>query len=251
MRLIQFPIGIFGVAMAMAALPALSEHAVKGDMDKLREDFSFALRLLFFITVPAMAGLIALREPIVNILFQRGVFDYMATIGTADALLFYSTGIWAIVGMRVVTSTFYSLQDTKTPVRIAVIAMITNIVMSIILMGPLRHSGLAFANSIASGLNFILLFYILKRKLGRIDARRILRSFMKVCIASAVMGVSGRIILHGEIWMLSERLIEKAVYLSGTIILCLGIYLIICYLLRSDEMDYVYSALRSILRRDL
>src|SRR4030066_1096648 len=80
MRLIQFPIGIFGVAMGMAVLPALSEHAVKGEFDKLKDDFSFALRLLFFITIPAMAGLIALREPIVNILFQRGKFDYTATV---------------------------------------------------------------------------------------------------------------------------------------------------------------------------
>jgi putative peptidoglycan lipid II flippase len=89
MRLIQFPIGIFGVAMGMAILPSLSEHAVKGDFERLREDFSFALRLLFFISVPAMAGLIALREPIVNLLFQRGQFDYTATKGTAEALLFY------------------------------------------------------------------------------------------------------------------------------------------------------------------
>ena len=75
MRLIQFPIGIFGVAMGTAILPTLSEHAAKGNIDLLREDFSFALRLLFFISIPAMAGLIALREPIVNLLFQRGQFD--------------------------------------------------------------------------------------------------------------------------------------------------------------------------------
>ena len=75
MRLIQFPIGIFGVAMGMAVLPALSEHAARGETDRLREDFSYALRLLFFITVPAMAGLIALRGPIVNLLFVRGRFD--------------------------------------------------------------------------------------------------------------------------------------------------------------------------------
>src|SRR4030066_2469311 len=92
MRLIQFPIGIFGVAMGMAVLPALSEHAVKGEFDKLKDDFSFALRFLFFITVPAMVGLIALREPIVNMLFERGNFDYAATIGTSQALLFYSLG---------------------------------------------------------------------------------------------------------------------------------------------------------------
>ncbi len=85
-----------------------------------------------------MAGLIALREPIVNILFQYGKFDYAATIGTAGALLFYAFGIWSIVGVRVVTSGFYSMQDTRTPVKVAVIALAANIVFSIILMKPLQ-----------------------------------------------------------------------------------------------------------------
>src|SRR5512140_2210161 len=163
MRLVQFPIGIFGVAMGMAVLPTLSEHAVKGDMEKLREDFSFALRLLFFIAVPSMAGLIALREPIVNLLFQRGQFDYAATRGTAEALLFYSMGIWSIVGVRVLTTTFYSMQDTKTPVKLAAIDMASNLLLSLALMGPMRHSGLALANALASGINFLLLGYFLRK----------------------------------------------------------------------------------------
>ncbi len=244
MRLIQFPIGIFGVAIGMAALPALSEHAVRGEFEKLKEDFSFALRLLFFITVPAMTGLIALREPIVNILFQRGVFDYRATSGTADALFFYSMGIWAIVGVRVVTATFYSLNDTKTPVKVAVAAMVLNIALSVLLMGPLRHSGLAFANSIASSANFVLLFLFLRQRLGRIDARRILGSFVRICIASAVMGLSGWLILKGEIWTLSGRVMEKALLLSGTIALCLFIYVAMSLLLKGDEMGYIYEKIK-------
>ncbi len=244
MRLIQFPIGIFGVAMGMAALPALSEHAVRGDMDKLREDFSFALRLLFFITIPAMAGLMALREPIVNVLFQRGVFDYTATAGTSEALLFYSVGIWAIVGVRVVTATFYSLNDTKTPVKVAVIAMIVNILISIILMGPMRHAGLAFANAIASGVNFALLFYFLRKRLGRIDTRRILRSFIRICAASGIMAISGWLILRGEAWKTSGMIVEKAAYLSVTILVCLAIYSTVCLLLKSDEIDYIYHVIK-------
>jgi putative peptidoglycan lipid II flippase len=249
MRLIQFPIGIFGVAMGMAVLPALSEHAVKGEMEKLREDFSFALRLLFFITVPAMTGLIALREPIVNILFQRGVFDYPATRGTAEALLFYSLGIWAIVGVRVVTATFYSLKDTRTPVKIAVIAMLTNIVMSLLLMGPLRHSGLALSNAIASMVNFLLLFYFLRQRLGRIDARRILTSFIRISVASAVMGVSGWWMLHGHIWTLPGRAMEKAIYLSGTIMVCLCIYVTVSFLLRGNELAYIHGMIKNRLNR--
>lgn len=245
MRMIQFPVGIFGVAMGMAVLPSLSEHAVKRDIERLREDFSFALRLLFFISVPAMAGLIALREPIVNLLFQRGHFDYTAAKGTSEALLCYSIGIWSIVGVRVVTSTFYSMQDTKTPVRIAIVGVTVNLVLSLILMNPLRHSGLALANALASGVNFSLLFYALRKKLIRVDARRILKSFVKICTASAVMGVSGWSVLHGEMWAVSGRSVEKTIYLSGTIVLCLCVYLIISFLLKGDEMNYLYERIKS------
>ena len=244
MRLIQFPIGIFGVAMGMAVLPMLSEHAVKGDFDKLRDDFSFALRLLFFITIPAMAGLIALREPIVNILFQRGRFDYIATVGTAQALLFYSLGIWSIVGVRVVIASFYSMQDTKTPVKVAVIALAANVIFSIILMKPLKHSGLAFANTIASVVNFTLLFFFLRRKLKRVDAKRIFRSFVKTIFASSVTGLMGWMLLHGEVWKIHGGTLNKVFYLGGTITLCIGIYLFLSYLLKSEEFSYVIGMVK-------
>lgn len=239
MRLIQFPIGIFGVAMGMAVLPTLSEHAVKGDFNKLRDDFSFALRLLFFITIPAMAGLVALREPIVNILFQRGRFDYIATVGTAQALLFYSLGIWSIVGVKVVAASFYSMQDTRTPVKVAVIALAANVILSIILMKPLKHGGLAFANTIASGINFTLLFFFLRRKLKGVDGKRIFCSFVKTIFASSVTGLTGWMLLHGEEWKLHGGTLNKVFYLGGTIALCIGIYLFFSYLLKSEEFSYV------------
>jgi putative peptidoglycan lipid II flippase len=249
MRLIQFPIGIFGVAMGMAILPTLSEHAVKGEFDRLRDDFSFALRLLFFITIPAMAGLIALREPIVNILFQRGKFDYVATVGTAQALLFYSIGIWSIVGVRVVTASFYSMQDTKTPVKVAVIALAANVIFSIILMKPLKHSGLAFANALASGVNFLLLFFFLRRKLKRVDTKRILNSFIKIIFASSVMGVIGWMLLHGELWHIHGSTLNKAFYLSGTIAICIVTYLLLSYLLKSEEVSYIIEMVKQKFRR--
>ncbi|MBE0426336.1 MAG: murein biosynthesis integral membrane protein MurJ [Nitrospirae bacterium] len=244
MRLIQFPIGIFGVAMGMAILPTLSQHAVKGDLEKLRGDFSFALRLLFFITVPAMAGLIALREPIVNILFQRGKFDYAATIGTAQALLFYSMGIWSIVGVRVITASFYSLQDTKTPVKVAVISLAANVLFSVILMNPLQHSGLALANALASFVNFSLLFFFFKKKLKAVDASRIFWSFVKAGVASFIMAVIGWMLLHGEIWQISGATINKALYLSGTIVLCVAVYFFCSYLMKSEEFFYVLEMLK-------
>lgn len=248
MRLIQFPVGIFGVAMGMAVLPALSEHAVKGNFDGLREDFSFALRLLFFITVPAMAGLIALREPIVNLLFQRGEFDYLATRKTAEALMFYSIGIWSIVGVRVVTATFYSMQDTRTPVKVAAVGVTTNVILSLLLMGPMMHSGLALANALASGLNFSLLFYFLRRKLDRVDTKQIAISFMKTGTASVIMGVIGWAVLHGDLWEKTGDSMQKLLYLVVTIMLCIAAYVIISRLLRNEELEYIYKSLGNKLR---
>jgi putative peptidoglycan lipid II flippase len=249
MRLIQFPIGIFGVTMGMAVLPTLSEHAVHGKYDKLSEEFSFALRLLFFITVPAMAGLIALREPIVNILFQRGKFDYIATVGTAEALFFYSLGIWSIVGVRVVTACFYSMQDTKTPVKIAVIALVANVLFCLLLMQPLKHSGLALANTFASMLNFILLFTFLRKKLISIDTKRIVSSFLKTLFASIIMGVLGMLLLHGDWWTQHSDTLRKAFALAGTVSICIIIYIVLSFILRNEECYYVLRTIKQKILR--
>ena len=186
-RLVQFPLGVFAIALATAVLPSLSKHAAVSDMEGLRSSFSYALRLVFFVTIPAMFGLIILREPIVRLLFQRGAFDPATTRLTAEALLYYAVGLWAFSGVRIVVSAFYALQDTKTPVKIAVVSLVVNIFLSILLMGPMRHGGLALATSLASGVNLICLIIALRRRLGRIGARSILQSVLKSTVCAALM----------------------------------------------------------------
>jgi putative peptidoglycan lipid II flippase len=250
MRLIQFPIGVFGVAMGMAVLPSLSAHARDRDYERLREDFSFALRLLFFISVPSMAGLIALREPIVNVLFQRGQWDHAATQGTALALLFYSLGIWAVVGTRVVTSTFYSMEDTRTPVKVAALALLVNIALSLLLMGPMLHAGLALAHALAATLNFIVLFSLLRRTLGRLDTRRILGSLVRTASASFLMVLPGAALLRGELWSTPGNSPLKAGYLAGTIAICAALYFFIAWAMRSEELGFVLNSIRQRFRRE-
>jgi putative peptidoglycan lipid II flippase len=249
MRLMQFPLGIFAVSMGMAALPMLSEHAVKGDFDKLREDFSFSLRLLFYVSVPAMAGLIALREPIVNLLFQRGTFDYTATQATAEALMFYSLGIWATGGVRIMSVTFYSMKDTKTPVKTNALGVVVNIIFCYLLYEPLKHSGIALAYALAFSVNFILLFLFIRKKLEKIDTGKIFRSFIKTCIAAGIMGLIGASILRGNLWQLSGNTVVKVLYLSGTIALCVGAYFFLTYLLKSEECLYIIDLAKKKLRR--
>ncbi len=198
-RLIQFPLGIFGIAMATAVLPAFARQSVCGQQDAMRETFRHAIKLVLFITLPAMAGLIVLREPIVSLLFQRGAFDQQSMRLTAGALLYYGMGLWAFSTVRIVLNVFYALADTRTPVRMAGISIAANLLLGAILMGPMGHQGLALAVSIASALNLCLLVVALRKRLGALGGRDIGRSLTKSAICAAFMGFC--------IWMAAMRLL--------------------------------------------
>ena len=163
MRLIHFPLGLFGIALATALLPTMAALSAQGDLAGLRLKLSFGLRFVLFITLPAMIGLIFLRVPIVHVLFEHGHFTSQATLNTASAVLFYALGLWAFAGARITIPTFYALQDTTTPARIGIITMILNIILSLLLMGPLVHNGLALATSLSAMVNFLTLIIILQK----------------------------------------------------------------------------------------
>jgi len=188
-RLMQFPLGVFGVALATAVLPHYSSYVAKQEYKRLKRMLSFALRMGFLIILPSAAGLIALRFPLIRLFFQRGAFTALSTSRTAYTLFFYCLGLFAYAGVKIIAPVFYSFQDTKTPLRIAVIAMLANIVLNLLLMIPLREGGLALATSLSSTLNFFLLFFTLKRRLGDIEERRILNSFVKILFSAIIMGI--------------------------------------------------------------
>ena len=165
MRLVQFPLGIFGVAMATAILPSLSSHAAKGAHEELRATVNFGLRMVFFIILPSMVGLMLLRTPIIHLFFEHGAFSALDTIGTASALLGFSVGLWAFASYRILAMAFYSLQDTRTPAAVAVVSVILNIGLSLWLMTPLAHTGLALAAALAAIGNTLILATILGRRL--------------------------------------------------------------------------------------
>jgi len=187
-RLVQFPLGIFAIATATAVLPSLSKQAAENDFKGLRDTFGYALNLVFFITIPAMIGLIVLREPIVALLFKRGAFDAETTRLTAVALLYYCVGLWAFSAVRIVVSMFYALQDTRTPVKMAVVSIAVNILLGVILMGPLGHGGLALATSLASMVNLFLLVLALRKKIGMLGWRRIITSTARSLANALLMG---------------------------------------------------------------
>jgi putative peptidoglycan lipid II flippase len=237
-RLVQFPLGIFGIALATATLPSLSRHAQEGDIDGLKDSFAYAMGLIFFIMLPATVGLMVLGEPIVALLLERGAFDPATTRATTSALFYYAVGLTAFAAVRIVVSVFYALQDASTPMRVAVLSLAANIVFSLALMGPMLHNGLALAISLASSLNLFVLMWLLRQRLGFIGGRAILRSFMRSLFCALAMGavvalgrslflgfepvgfgrlfagVFGCIILGGAVFALCARLLKSPEYFS-------------------------------------
>jgi len=194
-RLVQFPLGIFAVAAATAVLPSFSVNAAQRDFESIRKTLIKALKLVFFFTLPAMAGLIVLRKPIIILLFKRGLFDLRAAGLTAEALLYFSLGLWAYSASRVLVTVFYGLQDARTPAKIAVMAIIFNIMFCFLFLKPLGHGGLALATAMAAVLQFTFLTYAARSKIGSIFCSDLIKTIAKSIISSVFMGMSVWVLL--------------------------------------------------------
>ncbi len=244
MRLIQFPLGIFGVALATAILPTLSAQAARGALDELRTTIGFGLRMIFFIILPAMLGLILLRYPIVHLVFEHGSFTKADTLATATALLCYAVGLWAFAGVRIIVSAFYSLQDTRTPAVTAGIAVGANIFLSLWLMTLLDAAGLALATALASMLNGSILVAVLHRRLGRVDWGSIVRSACRVLGACIPMALICLWVAGASMWTASGNWMLKSAALFGGIGLSITTYLGVHIMLGSEELDVVMGMVK-------
>jgi len=188
-RLMQVPVGVFGIAVAVAVFPTLSHQAARKESLLFKQTLSNGLRSVLFLTIPAAAGLIALRTPIVQALFEQGRFDSYDTLVTAQALLFYAPGVIGYSAQQVLNRAFYAIQDTRTPVLVGIVTILLNIGLSFLLIQPLGHRGLALAYSLAGGVNMLLLLAFLRPKLGALDGRRLLWSMFLTSACSLVMAV--------------------------------------------------------------
>lgn len=187
-RLLYFPLGVFGVAIATVSLPAFSKLISTGDNQGALASFYSALRLIFFLSIPSTVFLCVAGQPVVSVLYQYGRFKYSDTVSTASALLFYCLGLFAFAAIRVTVSLFYSLKDAKTPVKISVLAVIFNIITNLLLMRPLSFRGLALAASLSGALNFSLLLRALNKKIGPLNFRFLRSGFLRALTASLGMG---------------------------------------------------------------
>jgi putative peptidoglycan lipid II flippase len=242
-RVMEFPLGIFGIALATAALPSMSAQAARREFAALRATLDWALRMAAFVAVPATVGLVILGGPIVRLLFQRGEFNAADAALTAQALAGYAVGLPAFSATRIAAQTFYALGDTRTPVMAGFVSVAVNVVMALLLMWPLRHAGLALASSLSSYVNLLVLAWLLRRRLAGPGGAPLWWSLARTLGASAALAawclaLSGLLpgvpapAGRGVVWMIVTLVGGVAVYAAGA------------GALRSEELGSLLGMLR-------
>jgi putative peptidoglycan lipid II flippase len=186
-RFMQFPIGVFGVAIATAALPPLSRSAAREDYAEFRRTLTHALALVFLLCIPSAAGLAVLGRPIIALIFEHGRFTAFDTVQTGDALAAYSLGLAGYAAVKILSPAFYALGDARTPMLISLGSIVVNYAMNSVLVRAFGHVGLAFSTSTVALVNFLLLALLMRRRLGRLEGRRLGETVMKICLATLPM----------------------------------------------------------------
>jgi putative peptidoglycan lipid II flippase len=259
----QFPIGLFGVAVGTAAIPVLSRLAGEGKIKDFRDTVSSSMNLVFLMTLPSACGLIVLGEPIVRLIYERGKFDATATSMTAIALAGYSIGLTGYAAIKILSPAFYALDDAKTPMMISIASIGVNFVGSYFLREWLSqygvtpetphgygHVGVALATSIVALVNFFALALLMRRRIKRLNGRDIFFSFTKIAAASAILSIVSYTTYH---FLLNRFGAESfTIRLAEAFVpIALGgiCFVIAAKLMRVTELEKLYGMLRRKLAR--
>ncbi|MDH7479786.1 MAG: murein biosynthesis integral membrane protein MurJ [Syntrophomonadaceae bacterium] len=240
-KLVLLPQGVIVMAVGTAVFPALATRAASGYLGQYVDTLRRSLNMVLLITLPCGVGLAVLRDPIVRLLFARGAFDERAAVMTSFALLCFSVGLIGQCLNPVITRGFYALQDTVTPVKIGVMTVGLNLVFALILVGPMKHGGLALANSIAAVFNVIVLLCVLKKKVTELDIASLKMCFFKLLAASAVMAAAVAVLDRTLVYYIPG----PGIFLGLRVLLDIGagviIYFSACAALKLDEFYYLQN----------
>jgi putative peptidoglycan lipid II flippase len=248
-RILHLPIGLVGVAVSAATLPALSRAVALGRRDEFRETFSFAIRLVLLFTVPATVGLVVLAHPIVRLIFEQGRFGAEDSLQVAAALQCYAIGLISFAAVKIVTDGFYALQDIRAPMLASVLGMGSNLALNWLFVVELGydHRGLALATSGTTALSLLVLWLSFRRRsgLGGLDGRRTLSTLLKTMAASALMGaLSYGVFRWLDATLGHESVGARLLQVGAAIAVALAAYFGGCKLLRVRELDQIRSIWR-------
>ena len=248
-RFMQFPIGVFGVAVATAALPTLSRSTANPDYEEFRRTIAHSLTLVFLLCIPSAVGLAVLGRPIVALVFEHGRFTFFDTIQTANALAAYSLGLAGYAAVKVLSPAFYALNDARTPMLISVGSIAVNYLMNSLLVGPFGHVGLAFSTSTVALVNFLLLALFMRRRLGRLEGGKLAVAATKICAASLPMAAAAWAVNH----FISTLPLTGLVLEFTRVLLAIGLALVTfsfgCRLLAIAEFNEALEAIAGRLKR--
>lgn len=244
-RLFMLPVGVFGVAVSIAAHPVMARQAATGSMDDLKESYVSTLMIAFCLTVPASAGLVVMAEPIIRLIFQYGRFDSYSTYMTSQALIFYAIGLASYAAVKVTVPVFYNINKTRYPVVGSFLAVLINVTVILLLIDHLQHRALALSITCAMTGNFLFLFTILYRKLAGFSLGYLARGFAKVMFAGAVM-VGWLLLLDHYFGVLAAGpgFSGDAVMLASCIISGAALYGGVLYLTNFPELSLVVGKVR-------
>ncbi len=253
-RLMQLPIGVFGVALATVSMPELARAAVQEDMSALKRTLSATLRLVFLLTVPAALWLAVMSRPLIALLFEHGRFHAGDTVKTAGALIMYCVGLPAFAAVGVLTRTFYALGETRVPVQASFVSVALNLTLNLLFIGPLRflglgHLGLALATSLTSLVNSLQLAIYLRRRVGPLEGRRMLETLVRVLAAASGLALACLAMLAalGPRWH-RGFVIEGLTVVAGAMVAAAGGYALM-KLLRVEEVAVLEALASSLVRR--
>jgi putative peptidoglycan lipid II flippase len=228
-------------------LPTMSHQVVAGKYEEMKHTFGFSLRIVSFITIPAAVGLILLRRPIVQVLFQHGQFVGQSTSLTAHALLYYSLGLPAYAAVKLITSMYYATQDTMTPARVGAYALGTNLVLNsaflLFLFRYLSNGSPALASSLSAYFNFVLLFVIFRKRYGRLGARGVAGSISKMVVCAVAMAAALYAALRFSNFGVRHLLAQTGL-LAAIILVSVTVYFGLAWLLRCEELSEFLLLLR-------
>lgn len=254
-RLMQFPIGLFGVAIGTASVPVLSKMASEGKFIDFRNTLSSSLKLVFLMTLPSACGLVVLGEPIIRLIYERGKFHEDDTLMTAYALAGYSIGLTGYAAIKILSPAFYALGDAKTPMIIAIASIAVNALASYLFRNWLMdfgygHVGVALATSSVALVNFFALAIFMRGKIKRLNGREIFSSFIRIAFASAIMSV----VCYFSYYFLHQQFGGKGFFyklIEAFIPIGLGgiIFIMSAKLLQIDEVNKIYNNLARRLKR--
>jgi putative peptidoglycan lipid II flippase len=250
-RLMQLPLGVFGVALGTVALPLLARMAAANNMPVFRSELARGMRLAFLMTIPASVGLMVLAEPIISVLYQHGRFGAYETAESAAALRFYAIGLCGYAALKVLVNAFYAIDRRKTPMLVSFIAVALNLALNFLFTRKLGwgHRGLALSTACVATSNFLILYLLMRSHLGRLESRALARLLAKVALASLALLASA---WAGGHYLLADWATQpfwpKCVSLLGVIAVSAAAFFLCANALGIREVHDLVAAVRRRLR---